>query len=74
MGCCSVLLISIIFVPLQLTWADFMFAGLYDHMKGMMRMPDLGQKYPALQQVKDRVYSFPKVKAYADAVAAKLNS
>ncbi|XP_050549799.1 glutathione S-transferase 2-like isoform X1 [Spodoptera frugiperda] len=58
----------------KLTWADFMFAGLYDHMKGMMRMPDLGENYPALQQVKDRVYSFPKVKAYADAVAAKLNS
>ncbi|CAH1639317.1 unnamed protein product [Spodoptera littoralis] len=54
----------------KLTWADFMFAGLFDYLSAMMRMPDLGQKYPALQQVKDRVYSLPKVKAYADAVPA----
>ncbi|KAF9407133.1 hypothetical protein HW555_012735 [Spodoptera exigua] len=54
----------------KLTWADFMFAGLFDYLGAMMRMPDLGKRYPALQQVVDRVYSFPSVKAYADAVSA----
>ncbi|KAH9640312.1 hypothetical protein HF086_001664 [Spodoptera exigua] len=53
-----------------LTWADFMFAGLFDYLAAMMRMPDLRKRYPALQQVVDRVYSFPSVKAYADAVSA----
>lgn len=52
---------------LQLTWGDFVFAGMFDYLKMMLRMPDLEKKYPVFQQVIDNVYSIPKVKAYADA-------
>ncbi|XP_021186026.3 glutathione S-transferase 2 [Helicoverpa armigera] len=51
----------------KLTWGDFVFAGMLDYLKKMLRMPDLEKQYPAFKQVVDNVYSIPKVKAYADA-------
>ncbi|XP_072944941.1 uncharacterized protein [Epargyreus clarus] len=51
----------------KLTWGDFVFAGMLDYLKVMLRMPDLEDKYPSIKQVVDAVYSLPKVKAYADA-------
>ncbi|XP_049702481.2 glutathione S-transferase 2 [Helicoverpa armigera] len=51
----------------KLTWGDFVFAGMLDYLKRMLRMPDLEEKYPAFKQVVKNVYSIPKVKAYADA-------
>nr|WOZ07763.1 glutathione S-transferase GSTs8 [Agrotis ipsilon] len=51
----------------KLTWADFMLAGTFDYLKNLVRIPDLAKKYPAFQKVIDNVYSFPQVKAYADA-------
>ncbi|XP_046969313.1 glutathione S-transferase 2-like [Vanessa cardui] len=50
----------------KLTWADFVFAGMFDYLKAMLRMPDLEQKYPSFKQVIDAVYANPKVKAYSD--------
>ncbi|CAH1639318.1 unnamed protein product [Spodoptera littoralis] len=52
----------------KLTWADFVFAGFFDSIKFIVRIPDLEKKYPAFQRVIDHVYSIPKVKAYADAL------
>lgn len=51
---------------LQLTWADFVFAGAFDYMKVMLKMPNLEEKYPSFQKVIDAVYSIPKVKVYSD--------
>ena len=51
----------------KLTWGDFVFAGMFDYLKMMLRMPDLEKKYPVFQKIIDNVYSIPKVKAYADA-------
>lgn len=51
----------------QLTWGDFVLAGMVDYLKLMLRMPDLEEKYPAIKKVRDNVYSIPKVKAYAEA-------
>ncbi|XP_063829717.1 glutathione S-transferase 2-like [Ostrinia nubilalis] len=48
----------------KLTWADFVFAGMYDYLKMMMRIPDLDTKYPNLKKVVDNVYSLPQLKAY----------
>ncbi|CAH2246216.1 jg3689 [Pararge aegeria aegeria] len=48
----------------KLTWADFVFAGLFDYLKMMLQTPDLEQKYPSFKQVVDNVLSNPKVKAY----------
>ncbi|KAJ8715260.1 hypothetical protein PYW08_005241 [Mythimna loreyi] len=50
----------------KLTWGDFVLAGVFDYLKLMLRIPDLEKKYPAFQTVIDKVYSIPKVKAYAD--------
>ncbi|PZC81046.1 hypothetical protein B5X24_HaOG200242 [Helicoverpa armigera] len=50
----------------KLTWGDFILAGLIDYLKKMLRMPDLEKQYPAFKQVVDKVFAFPKVKAYAD--------
>ncbi|XP_028163445.1 glutathione S-transferase 2-like [Ostrinia furnacalis] len=48
----------------KLTWADFVFAGMYDYLKMMLRIPDLDTKYPNLKKVVDNVYSLPQLKAY----------
>nr|ASN63949.1 glutathione S-transferase sigma 3 [Spodoptera exigua] len=52
----------------KLSWADFYFAGVFDSLKTILRIPDLGKRFPVFQKVVDHVYSIPKVKAYADAV------
>ncbi|CAH2246219.1 jg3690 [Pararge aegeria aegeria] len=48
----------------KLTWGDFVFAGVFDYLKVMLRMPDLEQRYPSFKQVIDNVYAVPTVKAY----------
>ncbi|XP_045451455.1 glutathione S-transferase 2-like [Melitaea cinxia] len=50
----------------KLTWADFVFAGTFDYLKWMLRIPDLEKKYPSFQQVVDNVYSIPKIAAYKE--------
>ncbi|XP_023950273.1 glutathione S-transferase 2 [Bicyclus anynana] len=50
----------------KLTWADFVFAGLFDYLKTMLQMPDLEKTYPSFKQLIDNVLSVPKVKAYVD--------
>ncbi|XP_050677249.1 glutathione S-transferase 2-like isoform X1 [Leptidea sinapis] len=50
----------------KLTWADFVFAGMFDYLKMMLQMPDLETKYPSFKQVVDNVYSLPKVKEFSD--------
>ncbi|XP_045451694.1 glutathione S-transferase 2-like [Melitaea cinxia] len=50
----------------KLTWADFVFAGLFDYLKSMLRIPDLEKKYPSYQQVIDNVYANPKIAAYKE--------
>ncbi|XP_075980043.1 glutathione S-transferase 2-like [Anticarsia gemmatalis] len=49
----------------KLTWADFHFAGMLDYLKVILQMPDLTDKYPAFKKIAERVYSIPKVKAWA---------
>lgn len=56
-----------IILLLQLTWGDFVLAGMLDYLKVMMRMPDLELKYPAVKKVFDNVYTIPQIKAYAEA-------
>ncbi|KAL0871450.1 hypothetical protein ABMA27_005174 [Loxostege sticticalis] len=48
----------------KLTWADFVFAGMYDYLKVMLQTPDLDEKYPNFKKVVDHVYSLPQLKAY----------
>ncbi|XP_068617952.1 glutathione S-transferase 2 [Battus philenor] len=48
----------------KLTWADFVFAGLYLYLKGMLQMPDLDDKYPSFKKLYDTIFSFPKIKEY----------
>nr|QGZ00482.1 glutathione S-transferase sigma1 [Glyphodes pyloalis]QOL02382.1 glutathione S-transferase sigma 1 protein [Glyphodes pyloalis] len=48
----------------KLTWADFVFAGMFDYLKHMTQDPELGSKYPALQKVVDKVYALPQLQAY----------
>ncbi|XP_045775002.1 uncharacterized protein LOC123873935 [Maniola jurtina] len=50
----------------KLTWADFLFAGMYDCLKKLLQMPDLDEKYPRFKKLEQTVYTIPKVKAYAD--------
>ncbi|XP_013148281.1 PREDICTED: glutathione S-transferase 2-like [Papilio polytes] len=51
----------------KLTWADFIFAGIYDAIKMVTQMPELDEKYPSFKKLKDTVCELPKVKAYIDA-------
>ncbi|KAG6447468.1 glutathione S-transferase 2-like [Manduca sexta] len=51
----------------RLTWADFVFAGLFDCLKVMLDMPDLEEKHPVFKKPIEAVLSIPKVKAYVDA-------
>ncbi|KAL4714874.1 hypothetical protein ACJJTC_012546 [Scirpophaga incertulas] len=48
----------------KLTWGDFIFAGMYDYLKVMLRMPDLDTKYPNLKKIADNVYALPQLKNY----------
>nr|XP_026495721.1 glutathione S-transferase 2-like [Vanessa tameamea] len=50
----------------KLTWGDFVFAGSFDYMKVMLRMPDLEKKYPSFKQVIDAVYADEKVRTYSE--------
>nr|AVX32553.1 glutathione S-transferase [Grapholita molesta] len=51
----------------KLTWADFVFAGIYQYLKVMLQSPDLDSKFPRFKKLEQTVYSIPKVKAFADA-------
>ncbi|CAH2044173.1 unnamed protein product, partial [Iphiclides podalirius] len=51
----------------KLTWADFLFAGMYDSLKSMTQTHDMEEKYPSFKKLRDTVTSLPKVKAYLDA-------
>ncbi|CAG4942568.1 unnamed protein product [Parnassius apollo] len=51
----------------KLTWADFVFAGMYDTLKVFMQIPDLDEKYPNFKKLRDTVTSLPKVKEYCAA-------
>ncbi|XP_013195571.2 glutathione S-transferase 2 [Amyelois transitella] len=48
----------------KLTWADFMFAGMYDYVKTMMQAPDLDEKFPSFKKLEQTVLNLPKVKEY----------
>ncbi|CAK1587227.1 unnamed protein product [Parnassius mnemosyne] len=48
----------------KLTWADFVFAGVYDYVKTMLQMPDLDEKYPSFKKLKESVVTLPKVKEF----------
>ncbi|KAL0871452.1 hypothetical protein ABMA27_005175 [Loxostege sticticalis] len=48
----------------KLTWADFLFAGMFDYLKMMMRTPDLEEKYPNFKKVVDRVHALPQLQEY----------
>lgn len=50
----------------QLTWADFVFTGMFDYLKTMLQIPDLEEKYPVFKKVINSVLSIPKVKKYVD--------
>lgn len=50
----------------KLTWADFVFAGMLDYLKSILRIPDLEKKYPSYQKVIDNVYANPKIAAYKE--------
>ncbi|XP_032519385.2 glutathione S-transferase 2-like [Danaus plexippus] len=50
----------------RLTWADFMFAGIYDSMKYIMQIPDIDEKYPMLVKLQQKVLSLPRVKEFCD--------
>ncbi|XP_068617890.1 glutathione S-transferase 2-like [Battus philenor] len=50
----------------KLTWADFVFAGLYDTLKVIMSIPEMDVKYPSFKKLRDTVYALPKVKEYSE--------
>ncbi|KAI8439705.1 hypothetical protein MSG28_013399 [Choristoneura fumiferana] len=50
----------------KLTWGDFVFAGIYAYLKTMLQTPDLDAQYPSFKKLEEKVYSLPKVKAWAD--------
>ncbi|XP_039756717.1 glutathione S-transferase 2-like isoform X2 [Pararge aegeria] len=50
----------------KLTWADFLFAGMYDCLKTILQMPDLDEKYPSFKKLQETVLAIPKVKAFCD--------
>ncbi|CAB3234380.1 unnamed protein product [Arctia plantaginis] len=53
----------------KLTWGDFWVAGIIDYIKAMVRIPDFEEKYPAIKTLVNKVYSIPKVKAFANAAS-----
>nr|AVC05621.1 glutathione S-transferase sigma 1 [Heortia vitessoides] len=48
----------------KLTWADFVFAGMYDYLKMMLQSPDLDEKFPAFKKLVDTVYALPQLQKY----------
>lgn len=48
----------------QLTWGDFVFTGVYDYIKMMIRIPDLDTQYPIFKELNDKVLALPRVKEY----------
>ncbi|XP_046969310.1 glutathione S-transferase 2-like [Vanessa cardui] len=50
----------------KLTWADFVFAGMYDAFKFLLKVPDIDEKYPSFKKVQEKVLAIPKVKAFCD--------
>ncbi|XP_013148280.1 PREDICTED: glutathione S-transferase 2-like [Papilio polytes] len=50
----------------RLTWADFVFAGVYDALRMFTHLPDLDEKYPSFSKLRDTVRSLPKVKEFCD--------
>ncbi|CAG4942576.1 unnamed protein product [Parnassius apollo] len=48
----------------KLTWADFVFAGVYDYLKMMLQISDLDEKYPSFKKLKESVITLPKVKEF----------
>ncbi|CAH0725479.1 unnamed protein product, partial [Brenthis ino] len=57
----------------KLTWADFFFAGIFDYLKVMLRMPDLEKKYPSYRLVIDHLYSIPDVQKYSKNIQLEFN-
>ncbi|VVC88622.1 unnamed protein product [Leptidea sinapis] len=51
----------------NLTWGDFVIAGMYDCFKMILKMPDLDEKYQNIKRIKNTVLSIPKVKEFCDA-------
>ncbi|CAH2093199.1 unnamed protein product [Euphydryas editha] len=49
----------------KLTWGDFVFAGSFDYLKMLLRMPDLEKQYPSFRQVIDAVHEDFRVKDYS---------
>ncbi|XP_046969312.1 glutathione S-transferase 2-like [Vanessa cardui] len=50
----------------KLTWADFVFAGMYDCFKFILQISDLDEKYPSFKKLQEKVLAIPKVKAFCD--------
>lgn len=50
----------------KLTWADFVFAGMYDCIKKLLNISGVDEQYPIFKKLQERVLSIPKVKAYCD--------
>ncbi|CAH2044172.1 unnamed protein product, partial [Iphiclides podalirius] len=48
----------------KLTWADFLFAGMYDCLKMVLKLPDLDVRYPSFKNLHRRVLSLPGVDEY----------
>ncbi|XP_045451320.1 glutathione S-transferase 2-like [Melitaea cinxia] len=50
----------------RLTWADFVFAGMYDCLKVLVQISDIDEQYPSFKKLQESVLSIPKVKAFCD--------
>ncbi|CAK1587225.1 unnamed protein product [Parnassius mnemosyne] len=48
----------------KLTWADFLFAGMYDCFKMVLGIPDLDEKYPSFKKLHHTVVSLPGFEEY----------
>ncbi|CAG9788907.1 unnamed protein product [Diatraea saccharalis] len=48
----------------KLTWGDFVFAGMLDYLKVMMRRPQLEEEFPSFKQLLDNVYALPQLQKY----------
>lgn len=56
---------TILFIFLQLTWADLYFAALLDYLSFMVKS-DLIEGYANLQAVKNNVYGIPAIKNWIE--------
>nr|XP_026497267.1 glutathione S-transferase 2-like [Vanessa tameamea] len=50
----------------KLTWADFVFAGMYDCLKLLLHISDLDKKYPSFKKLQEKVLTIPEVKAFRE--------